>query len=151
MRRQGRRSDGQAHRSAQGAQGTGGHCFKITDRPFACFRRVRLPNGRRRHGPTWKCSCDQCPFSMASLLQRERYRLLCIKVLTLRASVVTGPVLPPIVGTEAAGTERDQNGKPETTSETASGLKRKTARNLLKILEAGTGIEPVFTDLQSAA
>ena len=64
---------------------------------------------------------------------------------TLCAPVVTGPLLPSIVGTEATGTERDQNGKPET----ACARSGKIARNLLNLLEAGTGIEPVFTDLQS--
>ena len=57
------------------------------------------------------------------------------------------PVLPFAVGADATGTERGQNGK----AETASARSGKIARNLLQLLEAGTGIEPVFTDLQSAA
>ena len=61
------------------------------------------------------------------------------------------PVLPFAVGADATGTERDQNGKGETAGETARALPIRKTRNLLKILEAGTGIEPVFTDLQSAA
>ena len=60
------------------------------------------------------------------------------------------PVLPFAVDADATGTERDQNGKGETAGETARAPPIRIPRNLLKILEAGTGIEPVFTDLQSA-
>ena len=61
------------------------------------------------------------------------------------------PFLPFAVDADATGTERDQNGKGETAGETARALPIRNPCNLLKSLEAGTGIEPVFTDLQSAA